>query len=158
MLDSKTLRLIIKSIFNIDDDYIVPITSNWFVPDVNLDTNPGTYIGYRIMSKRNVFAENSNNNLKIDSIKVCFRLTFIGSDAEQLADQIYFWKDQKTVKKIFDSYKLRFNYSDMVSFSYPIKFKNFDMSWIFDLSVFSDYLEDLKIQYPNKRLKKLLNQ
>lgn len=158
MLDSKTLRLIIKSIFNIDDDYIVPITSNWFVPDVNLDTNPGTYIGYRIISKRIVHTESSNNNLKIDSIKVFFRLTFIGSNAEQLADQIYFWQDQKTVKKVFDSYKLRFNYSQIDSYSYPIKSRNFEMSWVFDLSVFSDYLEDLKLQYPNKRLKKLLNQ
>jgi hypothetical protein len=92
MLDTKTLRLIVKSIFNIDDDYIVPIINNWFLPQVNLDEEPGTYIGYRILSKRYSYADSSSINLKKDSIKVAFRLTFIGSNTEQLADQIYFWK------------------------------------------------------------------
>ena len=154
MLDSKTLRLIIKSIFNIDDDYIVPIINNWFLPQVNLDKKTGTYIGYRILSKRYSYADSSSNILKKDSIKVAFRLTFIGYNAEKLADQIHFWRDQKSVNKLFDSYKLKLNYSDMTSFTYPIKSENYPIAWIFDLSVLSDYFEDLKLQSPNKRLKK----
>ena len=39
MLDTDSLHNIIKEVFNLDDSYIIPITSNWFIPDSEfLDT------------------------------------------------------------------------------------------------------------------------
>lgn len=156
MLDSKTLRQIIKEIFQFDDDFIVPISSNWFLPDINLDENPGTYIGYRILSKKKYSSEN-----KEDELKVSFRLTFVGENAEQMADRVHFWKDMKEVQKVFSTYKIQFNYSDLVSFTYPVRNNNCEMSWILDMSCYSDYLQDLKlINSDNKRLsvfKKLIS-
>lgn len=156
MLDSKTLRQIIKEIFQFDDDFIVPISSNWFLPDINLDENPGTYIGYRILSKKNYSSDN-----KEDELKVSFRLTFVGENAEQMADRVHFWKDMKEVQKVFSKYKIQFNYSDLVSFTYPVRYNNCEMSWILDMSCYSDYLQDLKlINSDNKRLsvfKKLIS-
>lgn len=32
MLDTNTLHNIIKEIFKLDDSYIIPINSNWFIP------------------------------------------------------------------------------------------------------------------------------
>ena len=139
MLDSNTLRQIIKEIYQFDDDFIVPITTNWFVPDINLNEKPGTYIGYRILSKKNYFAAN-----KEDELKVSFRLTFIGENAEQMADKVHFWKDMKEVKKIFEKYKVQMDYSDLVAFTYPEKQNKSEMSWILDMSCYSDYGQDLK--------------
>lgn len=148
MLDSKTLRQIIKEIYQLDDDFIVPISSNWFVPEVKLDEKPGTYIGYRIVSKKNYFSTS-----EADELKVSFRLTFIGENAEKLADNVHFWKDMKEVQKVFLKYKIQLNYSDCVSFTYPLKNDKSEMSWIIDMSCYSDYIQDLKlIKSDTKRL------
>ena len=52
MLDSKSLRSVLKEIFGIEDKYLVPISTNWFLPTVDPEDKVGTWIGYRIQSKK----------------------------------------------------------------------------------------------------------
>ena len=52
MLDSKSLRDILKEIYGIEDKYLVPISTNWFIPTTDPEDKVGTWIGYRILSKR----------------------------------------------------------------------------------------------------------
>ena len=146
MLNSKILRQLIKDIYNLDDDFIVPISSNWFIPEINLDEKPGTYIGYRIISKRNCYAETLNNKHKKDYIKTGFRLCFVGPESEALKEQVHFWKDNQNVNKLFSFHKLVLNYTDMTSFTYPVRNEKGyqEMAWIIDMSCNSDYFQDLK--------------
>ncbi|MBR5966203.1 MAG: hypothetical protein IK015_08840 [Treponema sp.] len=146
MLNLKTLRIILKEIFELDDEHIVPITANWFVPSVNLKEEDEIYLGYRIISKKQ-FSLKDDENAGPDFIKVYFRLSFLGRNSEQFAEQIYFWKDNDKVKNVFASFDLELNFNDISSFTYPISssVKNGEMSWIFDMSAMSDYEKELKL-------------
>ena len=150
MLDTATLRQIIKEIYNLDDDCIKAITTNWFLPEITNDI-PEIIIGYRILSKRKINAEDSFNKEKKDCIKSSFRIVFVGENAEQFADQLHFWQDNKEVLKIFDKYKVKINFNDMTAFTYPIKAGNCEMAWIFDMSARSDYHSDLKLAKANRK-------
>jgi len=146
MLNSKLLKQLLKDVYNLDDDFILPISTNWFVPDVNLIDKPGTYIGYRILAKKNHYAEAQDNKRRKDYIRVSFRLCFVGPNAEDLAEQVHFWKDNYNVQNFFSSHKLILNYTDMTSFTYPVSKENQsnEMAWIIDMSCNSDYFQDLK--------------
>lgn len=150
MLDTATLRKIIKEIYNLDDDCIKTISTNWFIPEIPTD-NPEIIIGYRITSKRKISAENSFNKERRDCIESSFRLSFVGEKAEQFADQIHFWQDNKDVIKIFDKYKIKINFHNMTNFTYPIKDGICEVAWIFDMSACSDYHSDLKLTKANQK-------
>ena len=146
MLTSNLLRQLIKDIYNFEEEFIIPVSSNCFLPDVTLIEKPGTYIGYRILSKRIHYSQDKENKQLVDAIKVSFRLSLVGIKAEELADQIHFWNDNHDIQKLFASYKLRFNYSDMTNFTYPMRKENSpaEIAWICDMSCCSDYFQDLK--------------
>ena len=55
-------------------------------------------------------------------------------------------------KKIFAKYKVQINYEDLTSFTYPVRNPNFNMAWVFDMSVKSDYQEDLKLVKAERKL------
>jgi hypothetical protein len=154
MFDLKRLKELLKSIYKLDDKYLMPITNNWFLPDGNIADVTKTYIGYRIMSKRTISYDSVDNQRK-SYIKISFRLSFIGKNAEQLSDQIHFWKDQEDILKILDSYHLKLDCSDMCSYTYPTQMLKYEMAWIFDLTVKADYLEELKLQEQSRNRKKL---
>ena len=40
MLTSNLLRQLIKDIYNFEEEFIIPISSNWFLPDVTLIETP----------------------------------------------------------------------------------------------------------------------
>ena len=69
MLDSNTLCNIIKEVFKLDDSHIIPITSNWFIPDSDFLDKESIYIGYRIISSKKIPAEKQYNKTKKDCIK-----------------------------------------------------------------------------------------
>lgn len=152
MLDSSTLRNIIKEIFNLDDSYIIPITSNWFIPDSEFLDKDTLYIGYRIISSRKASVKNPCNESKKSYIKTSFRLSLIGANAEKIASQINFWEDINDIQKIFNKYKVQMNYEELTSFTYPVRNSNFDVAWVFDMSVKSDYQEDLKLVKAERKL------
>lgn len=153
MLDSNTLCNIIKEVFKLDDSHIIPITSNWFIPDSDFLDKESIYIGYRIISSKKIPAEKQYNKTKKDCIKTSIRITFVGSNAEKYASQIHFWNDMKDVKKVFEKYKVQMDFNDIQSFTYPIrKETECDMAWVFDMYAYTDYQEDLKIIKAERKL------
>lgn len=143
MLTLQILHQIIKEIYALDDKYIVPISSNWFVPNVELDSEPATYIGYRILHKKMIASGSSE---KTEHMDTRFRLTFIGKNAEFLSDQIHFWNYDSKICKIFASHNLKVVFDS--SFSYPMQN---EMCWIADFDAYSDFSEDLKLYNQNKK-------
>ena len=136
MLDTKTLRLLVKEIYNLEDSHILLIAENWFLPNINFDNKNETIIGYRIVSKK--LAENyiSENLANTDILRVNFRLCFLGKNAEDLCTQILFWNNNHEINSIFNKYNIELTYDGNVMFTYPLKGKK-ENAWIFDLSAYT---------------------
>lgn len=81
-------------------------------------------------------------------IKASFRLSFVGPQAEDLADQTLLWEDRTDVSKAFGNIGAQLNYNDRQVFTYPVRNGGFndDLAWIVDLSAQSFYEVDTKQQ------------
>ena len=146
MLDTKTLRETLKEIFGVDDKHLVPISTNWFLPTVDPEDKVGTWIGYRILSKKPyVRAWQAGVNIE-KPVKVSFRLTFVGPQAEFLADQTLLWEDREDVSEAFEKSLTQINYTDRTAFTYPVRNGGYndDMAWIVDMSAQTSYIIDTK--------------
>ena len=145
MLDTNSLHSILKDIFGVEDQYLVPLDSGWYVPTYDKENKVGTWIGYRIMSKkpnvRTFTGHNGTEPTKIKSIKVTFRLSFIGVQAEELCDQTLLWDDRQDVQRAFEKCSTQINYIDRQYFSYPVKNGglNDNLCWCVDFSAQTFY-------------------
>lgn len=146
MLNAESLRKVLKDIFGIEDKYLVPISTNWFLPTTDPEDKTGTWIGYRIQSKRPIIRAYQYGVMYEKPIKVSFRLSFVGRQAEELADQVLLWEDRKDVTEAFESVKAQINYTDRQAFSYPIRNGGFndELCWIVDLTAQTFYEVDTK--------------
>ena len=146
MLDAKILRDTLKEIFGIEDRYLVPISTNWFLPTVDPEDEVHTWIGYRILSKKPSVRAAQYGSDMTKPVKVSFRLTFVGPQAEELADQILLWEDRTDVIKAFEKSQSQINYTDRTSFTYPVRNGGYndDMAWIVDMSAQTSYIVDTK--------------
>ena len=148
MLDAEILRNILKDIYGVEDKFLVPISTNWFVPTVDPDEKIGTFIGYRVISKEPLIRAYQKDVHMVKSVRVSFRLTFVGPQAEQFADQTLLWDERTDVIKAFEKYKAQINYKSRTSFSYPVRNGGFNdsLAWIVDMSVQTFYEADTKQQ------------
>lgn len=146
MLNAESLRKVLKDIFGIEDKYLVPISTNWFLPTTDPEDKTGSWIGYRIQSKRPIIRAYQYGIIYEKPIKVSFRLSFVGRQAEELADQVLLWEDRKDVTKAFESVNAQINYADRQAFSYPIRNGGFndELCWIVDLTAQTFYEVDTK--------------
>lgn len=146
MLDAKILRATLKEIFGIDDKYLVPISTNWFLPTTDPDDKVHTWIGYRILSKKPYVRAAQYGRNMVKPIKVSFRITFVGPQAEELADQVLLWEDRTDVINAFEATATQINYTDRTSFTYPVRNGGYndDLAWIVDLSAQTSYEVDTK--------------
>lgn len=146
MLKAPILRSILKEIFGVEDKYLVPISTNWFIPTVDPEDHVGTWIGYRIISKRPYARAAQYGRDMTKPVKVQFRITFVGPQAEELADQILLWEDRTDVQQAFEAHEAQINYTDRTSFTYPIRNGGYndEMCWVVDLSAQTSYKVDTK--------------
>ena len=148
MLDAEILRNILKDIYGVEDKFLVPISTNWFVPTVDPCEKIGTFIGYRVISKEPLIRAYQKDVHMVKSVRVSFRLTFVGPQAEQFADQTLLWDERTDVIKAFEKYKVQINYKSRTSFSYPVRNGGFNdsLAWIVDMSAQTFYEADTKQQ------------
>lgn len=141
MIDSDSLRLVLKDIFGIDDDHLVPISTNWFIPTVNPEDKTSSWIGYRILDKKPYARAWQGGVIMNKPLKIHFRLTFMGPQAEALSDQTLLWEDRDDVRIAFEKYQAQINYQDRTSFSYPVRNGGFndELAWIVDMSLQTSY-------------------
>ena len=57
----------------------------------------GTWIGYRIIDKKPLLRAYQAGVYMEKSVRVSFRLTFVGPHAEDLANQVLLWDDRQDV-------------------------------------------------------------
>lgn len=149
MLNSQALRDVLKEIFGIDDQHLVPISTNWFLPTTDPNDHVGTWIGYRILSKRPYIRAFQNGRDMTTQLKVRFRLSFVGPQAEKLSDQVLLWENRTDVTEAFEKSESQINYEDRTAFTYPVRNGGYndEMAWIVDLSAQTSYIVDTK-QHP----------
>lgn len=147
MINAEELRDILKEVYGVEDKYLVPMNSGWFVPTIDPEEKVGTFIGYRIISKRGYARAFIKRDAYVKPIKVVFRLSFVGPQAEELSDQTLIWDDRDDVRDAFESRGIQINYDERTAFSYPIKAQGFNdrLAWVVDLSCQSDY--ETPVQY-----------
>ena len=146
MLNAKILKGILKEIYGIDDKYLVPISTNWFLPTTDPDDKVHTWIGYRILNKKPYVRAAQRGRDMTKPIKVSFRLTFVGPQAEEFADQTLLWEDRTDVINAFERTESQINYTDRTAFTYPVRNGGYndDMAWIVDMSAQTSYIVDTK--------------
>jgi hypothetical protein len=87
------------------DKYIVPLQGNWFVPTTALedgDDSPTTWIGYLMLESRGETRSANYQGQVIErQMRQIFRLTFVGPQAEDLANSTFFWEERKDVQDAF---------------------------------------------------------
>ena len=146
MLNAQILRDTLKEIFGIDDKYLVPISTNWFLPTTDPEDKVHTWIGYRIINKKPYVRAFRGGTTISKPLKVAFRITFVGPQAEELAAQLLLWEDRTDVTEEFEKSQTQINYNDRVSFTYPVRNGGYndDLAWIVDLSAQTSYDVDTK--------------
>ena len=146
MLDSKALRDTLKKIFNVEDKYLVPLNSDWFIPTTDPNDKTGTWIGYRILNKKAYARAYQSGVYYVRPFKIRIRLSFVGPQAEHLADQTMFWEDRTDVQETFEKRQAQINYQDRISFTYPIRNGGYndEMCWVTDLSAQTSYEVETK--------------
>lgn len=146
MLNTEALRATLKEIYGIEDKYLVPISTNWFLPTTDPNDKVHTWIGYRILNKKPYVRAMQQGRDMTKPIKVSFRLTFVGPQAEEFADQTLLWEDRTDVINAFERTESQINYTDRTAFTYPVRNGGYndDMAWIVDMSAQTSYTVDTK--------------
>lgn len=146
MLDSNALRQALKDIYGVADKYIVPMDSGWYVPTYDKNEKVGTWIGYRILEvKPNVRAGYTGAGYS-KSVKIKFRLSFIGKQAEQLALQTLLFDEREDVVKAFEKSQTQLNYVSREILTYPVREGglNDSLVWFTDIDCQSFYAVDVQ--------------
>lgn len=155
MLNAETLRSTLKEIFGVEDKYLVPLDEGWYVPTYDKSDKIGTWIGYRILSKKpNVRGYQDSiagTQQRLKPIKVTFRISFVGPQAEELADMTLLWDDRQDVQEAFGKQNAQLNYIRRQQFSYPIKNGglNDNLCWCVDFEAQTFYVTEFKYELWN---------
>lgn len=146
MITMPSLRTILKTIYGVDDKYLIPLSQSWFVPTINRDDKIGTWIGYRILNKKPNIRGYQADVMFVIPIQLRFRMAFVGPQAEEFADQTLLWDNRTDVKEAFETCATQLNYNGREIFSYPLKNEGFNdsPSWIVDVSAQTTYEVDTK--------------
>lgn len=148
MLNASTLRAALKDIYGVEDRYLVPLSKGWYVPTYDKNDLVGTWIGYRVSSKQPYARGYSQNETTwIRPIKTSFRVSFVGPQAEDLADQTLLWDERTDVQEAFEKHCLaQLNYNARQMFSYPVKEGglNDGLCWCVDFSAQTFYTTTVK--------------
>lgn len=148
MLDSNALRTALKEIYGIEDKYLVPMDSGWYVPTYDKSNHVGTWIGYRILEvKPNVRAGYTGSSYT-KSVKIRFRLSFIGKQAEELALQTLLFDERQDVVSAFEKSQTQLNYVSREILTYPVREGglNDNLVWFTDIDCQSFYAVDVNYE------------
>ena len=143
-LNMTNLRKVLLKIFFGDEwesmeKYVVPLQGNWYNPSQTDKVD--NWIGYVIDStKTNVAIVNRGDDGRryYREAKSTIHLSFIGTDAEVLAQSVLFWLARADVTKLFDDkYKGVMNNEEMELYSslYQQEGLNSTLCWNIDFSL-----------------------
>jgi hypothetical protein len=146
LINSTTLRKALKDIYGIEDKYLVPLDSGWYVPTYDPNDKVGTWIGYRILSIKPNVRAGYQGTAYSKSIKCRFRLSFVGKQAEDLALQTLLFDERTDVVKAFEECQTQLNYISREILTYPIREGglNDSLCWFVDIECQSFYEAEWK--------------
>lgn len=126
----------LKGIYGVEDRYLVPLNNDWYIPTIDTNDKVGTWIGYRILSKKPYARAYQHGVYFVRPYKMLLRMTFVGPQAEEFADATMFWEDRTDVKTAFEAYQAQMNYNERDQFTYPIRNSGYnDMeAWVVDIA------------------------
>lgn len=141
MLDSNALKQALLTIYGVDSKYIVPLDEGWYVPLYDKSETVGTWIGYRILEVKPNVRTGYTGSGYIKSVKIRFRLSFVGKQAEELALQTLLFDDRIDVVKAFEQSQTQLNYVSRTISTYPVKEGglNDSLCWFTDIDCQSFY-------------------
>lgn len=141
MINSTTLRQALKEIFGVEDKYLVPMDSGWYVPTYDKNDKVGTWIGYRILSIKPNLRASQQGNAYSKSVKCRFRLSFVGKQAEDIALQTLLFDERTDVVNAFAKSQTQLNYTSRDILTYPIREGglNDSLCWFVDIECQSFY-------------------
>lgn len=145
MLDSTALRQALKDIYGIPDKYLVPLDCGWYIPNYDKNDKIGTWIGYRILEVKPNLRAGYTGQSYSKSVKIRFRLSFVGKQAEQLALQTLLFDDRQDVVQAFEKSQTQLNYVSREILTYPLKEGglNDNLVWFTDIDCQSFYAVDV---------------
>lgn len=148
MLDSKALRKALKDIYGVEDRYLVPMDEGWYVPTYDPKNVIGTWIGYRILEVKPNLRTGYTGTSYNKSVKIRFRLSFIGKQAEELALQTLLFDDREDVVTAFEVSQTQLNYVSREILTYPVREGglNDNLVWFTDIDCQSFYAADVKYE------------
>lgn len=151
MIDTASLKAILQDIYGIDEKYLVPLDSGWYVPTYDKHDKTSTWIGYRILEIKPNLRGFQGQQSYSKSVKGRFRLAFVGRQAEQLALQTLAFDDRADVVDAFAKYQIQLNYVSREILTYPIKEGglNDNLCWLTDIDCQSFYALDIKPKHWN---------
>lgn len=146
MLDTTSLRQALLDIYGIDEKYLVPMDNGWYVPTYDKNDKVGTWIGYRILSVKPNIRAGYTGQSYVKSVKIRFRVSFIGKQAEELALQTLLFDDRQDVIKAFEKSQTQLNYISRELLTYPVREGglNDSLVWFVDFDCQSFYAADVK--------------
>lgn len=141
MIDTNSLRAILKDIYGIEDKYLVPMDEGWYAPTYDRNDKVGTWIGYRILSVKSNLRAGYQGDAYSKSVKARFRLSFVGKQAEALALQTLVFDERADVVKAFEKFQIQLNYTSREILTYPTKESglNDSLVWFVDFDCQSFY-------------------
>lgn len=146
MLDGKALKQALLQIYGVEEQYIVPLDQGWYVPTFDKNNKKGTWIGYRILDIKPLVRAYYSEGKYVKSVKIRFRLSFVGLQAEELALQTLMFDDRSDVIKAFEDCQTQLNYNTREILTYPVREGglNDNLCWFTDFDAQSFYETTVK--------------
>jgi hypothetical protein len=126
--------------------YIVPLQADWFVPAIDPEAPTGNWIGYMILSispsVRPLQPELDTD--MVTNLKVSFRLTFIGPQAEEMAVSTLFWNKRPDVQQVFKTMQAQLRHVDGRVYTHLIRNDELNIKhvWGTDMSAMTFFNTD----------------
>lgn len=145
MLDTSILREILKEIYGVEDKYLVALSTHEFAPSVEFNA-AATWIGYRVLTKQPYIRAYQAGRDMVLPIKCRFRLSFVGTEAEELANQTMLWDMRTDVRNSFESRGIQLNYVQRQVESFPLKQGGYndELGWKVDFDCQTFYQVDTR--------------
>lgn len=126
-------------------EYVIPLQGNWFVPTIDKESEHSTWCGFVILSTTPRIRAVQNGKIVQKSVKTRFRLSFIGPQAEEMANQTLLWDERIDVRDIFVNLctaQLCYDERSIYTKIYEQEGQNSTLVWVVDMAAMSFYALD----------------
>jgi hypothetical protein len=125
--------------------FLVPLQGNWFVPTIDPSFPNATWAGFVILNTFPTQRATQHGTIVQKNVKTRFRMTFVGPQAEDFANQTLVWDERIDVKSIFSKHcaaLLCYDERQIYTKIYEQEGQNSTFVYVVDMSAMSHYALD----------------